>query len=208
MVLQRHPRPVEYVHAGLKPSIHPDLKGAADACRLLGGLFILLGALPMLMVLQFTGASGVSWTGRMLAIATTLVLVAPGVWYVVASRLIRRADARAARVSILVAVVQATLIVGGLVFGWRFAARTPLGFPAFLAAFFIPAVAAMLYHLVRARRAAEATATSHAFEPLAPRPVLPVSPLPPETPGERLRPIPGGDHPDDAPAPAERHARP
>ena len=205
MVHRLPPRPVEFEHAGLKPRVHPDLKQAADACRLMGGLFIGLGVLPMLMVLRFTGASGVEWVGRVLAIATTLVLVAPGAWYVVASRLIRRADARAARVSIFVAATQAALIVGGMLVGRAFGSRLPVGMPAFMAAFFVPAMGVTLYHLVRAKRAAEATATSHAFEPLAPRPVLPVATLLPETAGERLRPITGGDHPDDAPA--DRHAR-
>jgi nitrate reductase NapE component len=171
----RRPPPGEFEPGvALKPPVHPDLKAAADSCRLLGGLFIALGILPMLAVLRFVGAFGVEWMGRVLAIATTLVLVAPGAWYVVAARLIRRADARAARISMIVAVFQAAVIVGGLAFGVIFAPRTPIAVPAFLAVFFLPAVLAMLYHLARARRAAEITATSHAFEAIAPRPVLPV----------------------------------
>jgi hypothetical protein len=173
------------------PRLAPHVKAAADACRVVGGLFVLLGGLPLAGVLG-SAARGLSWPARAFAIVTTIVLVAPGVWYVVASRLIRRGDARAARTSLWVAAAQAVVILLGL-FGNLSARNEHLAVPSLLALFFVPALGATCFHLVRARRAAAAAADTPAFEALAPKPVLPLEPQPEETPAPSLRPKDGGD---------------
>src|SRR5687768_5503865 len=65
----------------LPPRIHPDLKKAADACRLLGWLFIVLGPVPFFQT-RFLMFSTTTWLTKAMAVASTIVLVGPGVWYV------------------------------------------------------------------------------------------------------------------------------
>ena len=160
------------------------LKEAADACRLLGGLFVFLGGFPLLPLLD-NGVSR-SFTAQLLAIVTTLLLIGPGVWYLVAARMIRRADYRAARISLIVVTAQATLIVIGLV-GQCGGVGRWIGVPAILGMFFVPALGAAAWSLARARRTAEATANSAGFEVAAARPVL--RPVPPGTPAAAPLPV-------------------
>ena len=147
---------------------------AAGAARLLGAVFILLGVVVLAPVLKGRAWSSAQW----LAVANALVLIGPGVWYWLASSLIGRLDARAATVALRVAAAQGALVAAGLVMGAT-AGRSDLSrlaIPAMLALFFMPAVAALAYHLWQARAAMNVLGGgATGFTPVAPRPAIPVA---------------------------------
>jgi uncharacterized protein YjeT (DUF2065 family) len=164
-----------------KRAIHPELNAAADACRLLGLLFIFLGVFPLLMSqFGFGLRRGPMWLRQAMAIATTLVLVGPGAWYFVAARLTRRADLRAIRISLVVVSIQAAFIVCGLVLLFMGRTGGTLVVPSVVGLFFLPALSAAAWQLVRARRTALTIDQNYGFDLLAPKPVLPVEVMPVE----------------------------
>jgi hypothetical protein len=166
-------------------SIHPELNSAADACRLLGLLFICLGAFPLLLPQFGLGLRrGPGWLQQAMGVVITLVLVGPGAWYFVAARLTRRADLRAIRISLIVVSIQAALIVVGLVLAIFGRVGGTLAIPSFVGLFFLPALAAAAWHLARARRTAASIDRSYGFDLLAPKPVLPIEPSTPPSPTE------------------------
>jgi hypothetical protein len=156
---------------GVKEPEVRNVREAADAARFLGFFLILLGCLPVLVL--FTAVRSVrGFTAQMLAFANAAAIVGPGVWYVIASRMIRRNDALAARRSLWVVAAQlgvvAVLLLLG--FGMRLEAAA---LPACLMVFFVPAAVAMAYQLNRALRAMRVTgAVGRAFEPLRVLPIL------------------------------------
>jgi hypothetical protein len=161
-----------------KRSIHPELNAAADACRLLGLLFICLGACPLLLPQFVIGLRrGPMWLQQAMAIIITLVLVGPGAWYFVAARLTRRADLRAIRISLIVILIQAAFILFGLILAFVGRVGGALMVPSFVGVFFLPALGAAARHLVRARRTAASIGQNYGFDLLAPKPAVPVEPI-------------------------------
>jgi hypothetical protein len=151
---------------------------AASAARLLGVVFAALGAVLLAPVLQ----RGPSRGFEALGVVNVVILMGPGVWYFLAASWIRRLDRRAVTVSLRVAVVQFVAVAVGLIFG-AVTRRDNLGqlaVPAIVALFFMPALAALVYHLVQARSAMNLLDTAgKGFEPIVLR-ALPVEPA--ETP--------------------------
>lgn len=169
---------------------HKTLDDAAAAARLLGGVFVVLGAVLVFPVLQGRMRTGM----QALAVANALILVGPGAWYVLAAALIRRLDRRAATIAMRVAAAHGAFVAAGLGLSYFFDgrnARFTMSAPALLAIFFMPALAALCYHLWRAREAMNLLGGGEAgFEALAPRPVIPLEPSPPiaEAPAAALPP--------------------
>jgi hypothetical protein len=145
---------------------------AVNAARLLGGVFILLGAVVLAIVLRGAMRGGAQW----MALANVVILIGPGVWYFFAATLLRRLDPRAATVALRVAAGQGAAVAAGIllaVFTRRDMSEAAI--PATLAIFFMPALGALAYHFWRARGAIEALGGGPlGFAPLAPRPVIPV----------------------------------
>jgi hypothetical protein len=138
------------------------LRDAIGGTRLLGGLFVLLGFLPLLALYGMTH----DWRMQVLTIIDTVMLVGPGVWYLISIRFIRALQPWAIRVSLRVAVAQMVIVFIGLIIGLS---GQPLIFriPVILAIFFTPALAAQIYNLVRAGRAISLISNAtHGFEPL------------------------------------------
>ena len=169
------------------------LDEAAGAARLVGAVFVVLGAAVLIPVLSGRMRTGM----QVLAVANAIILVGPGAWYLLAATLITRLERRAATVGIRVAAVQGVLVALGLgVAGvvnsretWSGVAR-----PALLAVFFMPALAALAYHLRRAREAMNLIGGGQAgFEALAPLPVIPLEPPAPAGDPAVPTPLQGSD---------------
>jgi hypothetical protein len=168
----------EHTRRWRKRSVHLELNAAAGACRLLGLLFICLGAFPLLLPqFGFGLRRGPWWLQQVMAVVITLVLVGPGAWYFVAARLTRRADLRAIRISLVVVWVQAALILIGLALAFIARVGEALVLPSFVGLFFLPALGAAAWHLVRARRTAASIERNYGFDLLAPKPAVPLEPM-------------------------------
>ena len=147
---------------------------AAGAARLVGGIFIGLGALLILPVFVARLRGGLQYW----AVANAVMLVGPGVWYVFAATLLRRLDRRAALVALRVAAGQGIAVAAGLLTAAvvRRGELAQLAAPAFMAMFFMPALAALAYQFRRARDAINVLGGGEVgFEPLAPVPVIPLA---------------------------------
>ena len=130
------------------------LRRAIGDVKLVGGLFVILGLLPMLLVIW--SACAAARGGRIMAIVNTLVLLGPGVWYFAAGMMMRRMNRHALRQSIWVARVQLVLVPAVMLIG-IFA--MPIGYephlfiiPAVLTVFFVPALIALLFTFRRIGR--------------------------------------------------------
>lgn len=148
---------------------------AAGAAKLVGGIFIALGALLILPVF-FARVRG---SPQYWAVAIAVMLVGPGVWYVFAAALLRRLDRRAASVALRVAAGQGVAVAAGLLAAAvaRRGELAQLAAPAFMAVFFMPALAALAHQFRRARDAINVLGGGEiGFEPLAPVPVIPLAP--------------------------------
>ncbi|HYO08266.1 MAG TPA: hypothetical protein VER17_04790 [Tepidisphaeraceae bacterium] len=159
----------------------PNLRAATADARLIGGLFVVLGAIPLLVAFN-TGARD-GWGARLMAVVNTMILVGPGVWYVAASVMMRRLNRQAVTTSTRVAVAQLVLVPATIVLGIfaRDLGFSPMIFalPSLLAVFFIPALIALLFVLRRIRGMMNQIAPeAHGFEP------LPMAVLPLEEPSE------------------------
>src|SRR4051812_3200092 len=120
------------------------LKEAVHDCRLLGGVFITLGALLIAWLITARVPGG-RWIARLMLATNGVMLVAPGVWYITASVFIERAEPWAVRVSFYVIAAQFALV--GLAFGWLWFERTQIGAMMLIPAglnVFVPAGAARL----------------------------------------------------------------
>jgi hypothetical protein len=134
-----------------KSEPHRQLRAAVGDVRLVGGLFVLLGSLPMFLAVF--NLSRDSWGARLLAIVNTLVLLGPGVWYFAAGTMMRRMNRPALRQAIWVARMQLAIVPITLLLG--IFAR-PVGYdpsiflvPVVLTVFFIPALIALLFSFRR-----------------------------------------------------------
>jgi hypothetical protein len=125
---------------------------AAGGAKLVGGLFVFLGGLPMLEAMH----DGRGWIAQLAATATTLLLVGPGVWYLIAGIFLHRKQYWAIRTTYKVALGQ--IVAVGIVLAvtisapWRNRNAIVFLIPAMLAVFFIPALIALLFDLRRAAR--------------------------------------------------------
>jgi hypothetical protein len=145
------------------------LTEAADAARLLGGLFVLLGGLPVL----FAGFSFIrGFLAQLLAVTDGLILIGPGVWYVLAARMMRRRQLWVVVPSLRVAAGQLLAVFVTLGLGIAFVVGRRSRFqvivvPAILMIYFVPAVFAMTYHLWRLKQVIPLLAMpGKAFEPV------------------------------------------
>ena len=149
---------------------------AAGAARLVGGVFIVLGVVLVVPAFVARMRGGVEF----LAVANAVILIGPGVWYFFAAAMLRKLDRRAPTVALRVAAGQGAAVALGLLAAALLPRQRELGHvatPAGMALFFMPALAALAYHLRRARNAINALGGGEiGFEPLAPRPVIPVAP--------------------------------
>ena len=133
------------------------LRAAVGDVRLVGGLFVLLGSLPMFLAVF--NLSRDSWGARLLAIVNTVVLLGPGVWYFAAGTMMRRMNRPALRQAIWVARAQLAIVPITLLLG--IFAR-PVGYdpsiflvPVVLTVFFVPALIALLFSFRRIGRLME-----------------------------------------------------
>jgi hypothetical protein len=128
--------------------VHRELRSAINDARLVGGLFVFLGAIPMLVALTSFGR-GDTVGARLIAITNTIILVGPGVWYLAAAVMMRRLNRQAVRNSRRVAVTQLAVIPLSLVlsfFAHAVGYDVQIFFiPAMLAVFFVPALVALLF---------------------------------------------------------------
>jgi hypothetical protein len=125
------------------------LRAAVGDVRLVGGLFVILGLLPMALALLSVSRRGDTWGPRLLAIVNTVVLLGPGVWYFAAGTMMRRLSRPALRQAVWVARAQLVIVPCTLLVG--IFAR-PAGFepeifivPVMLTIFFVPALIALLF---------------------------------------------------------------
>lgn len=96
-----------------------------------------------------------------------LLLLAPGVWFILAASMIRRGSLPIVRWSLCIAVAQVTLVVLSAVAGLLFFDRRggpPVCMPAGLLLFFFPAEIALLVQLFRARAIIRASEMARGFE--------------------------------------------
>ena len=128
---------------------YKQLRAAVGDVRLVGGLFIILGLLPMAPALFAMFNRNDSWGARLLAIVNTIVLLGPGVWYFAAGTMMRRLSRPALRQAVWVARAQ-LVIVPCVLFVGIFA--RPAGFepevfivPVMLTIFFVPALIALMF---------------------------------------------------------------
>src|SRR5688572_28289162 len=125
------------------------LRAAVGDVRLVGGLFVILGLLPMAMALFSVSRRGDTWGARLLAIVNTIVLLGPGVWYFATGTMMRRLSRPALRQAVWVARVQLAIVPCVLLIGIfaRPAGYDPEIFivPVVLTIFFLPALCALLF---------------------------------------------------------------
>jgi hypothetical protein len=136
---------------------------AASGAKLVGGLFILAGGLPMLIAMM----DGRSWILQVAGTAATILLVGPGVWYVMASIFLKRKQYWTISTTYRVAMAQIVAVVGvimafALFAHWRSASVGFVIVPAFLAVYFVPALIALLFDIRKAARELQAT-EGHGF---------------------------------------------
>lgn len=125
--------------------------------------FLACGIIPTFTVMA-SGQAG--FLEELLAIATTAMLIAPGVWYLAAGYFMKKLEAWPIRISFRVAAAQAVVVGGGLVIQ-SFGRVRSLILPAMLAIFFLPALGALIFELRRARAAIQVLQPlGRAFQPI------------------------------------------
>jgi len=136
------------VDARRNSGVYRQLKAAIADVRLVGGLFVILGLLPMALIFASLGR-GDTWGARLLAIVNAIVLLGPGVWYFAAGTMMRRLSRPALRQAVWVARAQLVIVPCTLLIG-LFA--KPVGYdpeiffvPVILTIFFLPALIALLF---------------------------------------------------------------
>ena len=158
------------------------LRKAVGDVRLVGGLFVVLGLLPVAVVV-FSAGRGDTMGARLLSIVNTLVLLGPGVWYFAAGTMMRRMSRPALRQAVWVARAQLVLVPLTITIGFF---ASPVGYepgifliPAILTVFFVPALIALLFTFRRIGWLMnQIEPEAHGFEAL-PVAVLPVNEPPP-----------------------------
>jgi hypothetical protein len=155
------------------------LKEAIHDVRLVGGVYLVLGALLMAMFVVRPRASGPL---RIAVLADSVMLFGPGVWYLFAGNYLKRLQEWVVTVSIRIGVAQLAVIVLGVPIG-ALAAKGDFGMviaPAIVACFFVPALIAVLFSLRRAGRMIRLLDSGGpAFQPVNVQQVLPA-----DAPGE------------------------
>lgn len=146
------------------------LKAAVGDARLLAFLFVLLG---LLFAAAGMGTAN-TWDGRVLGAVAGVLFIGPGVLYFVSARLLDRAKPAGAAMARGAAAAH----VGGTAILFLLAV-SGVGdstiVPAVMGGFFIPALVAFLAQTGRAMRAATMLEEpGPAFQPVIPKPVLPV----------------------------------
>jgi hypothetical protein len=155
---------------GEDPRFHKTLNEAVSNARVLAFVFVLLGVLFVLAGL----ASWRAWEGRVLAALAGTLLLGPGVLYWIAGRLLSRAKPAGAAIARKAAAAHVAAIVVFLVLGFAGLGHAFFA-PAIAGLFFVPAVIAFLAETGRAMRAAVMLDDpAPAFQPVIPKPVLPV----------------------------------
>ena len=127
--------------------IRSRISQAAGGAKLVGGLFIVLGSLPMLGV-----AFGRAWVEEVLSVSTTLITVSPGVWYVIAGVFLRRGQYWAVKTTYRIALGQFLCLVLAFFGGVISSQNREIIVPAVLLLFFIPALIALMFDMHRAHR--------------------------------------------------------
>jgi hypothetical protein len=142
------------------------LKSTVADTRLLGVIFILMGLLSLYLV--YGRRTFMPWDAQVYTAVNTIILIGPGVWYVVAASLMKRRNPSAARISMLIALAQMVIVIACVLLGFLGQSDVQrLAMPACFALFQVPALIALLVTLWRASGSIEALAlVGHAFEPL------------------------------------------
>jgi hypothetical protein len=147
------------------------LAEAIGDLRVVGVVFAFAGSLLLgLHVVTRFGPLSADVFTIIWVFCNTIVLVGPGVWYVVAASILKRGQFWAATFSMRVAAGQGFAMVLLLVFGFE---RSQVAVPACVLVFFVPAMLAVLVHLNRVRRIIPMLSPGHAFEPIRVQPIAP-----------------------------------
>jgi hypothetical protein len=159
------------------------LRAAIGDVRLVGGLFVLLGLLPMVLIFTTLGR-GDTWGARLLAIVNTIVLLGPGVWYFAAGTMMRRLSRPALRQAVWVARAQLVIVPITLLLGFF---AKPIGYdpeiffvPVVLTIFFVPALIALMFVFRRIGWLMNNIEPERRGFDALPSQVLPMPPLPQE----------------------------
>jgi hypothetical protein len=149
------------------------LDEAVHDVRLVGGVYLVLGAL--LMAMFGVRPARTSWPLRVALLADSVMLFGPGLWYLFAGSYLKRLQGWPVSVSIRVGLAQLVVILLGVLIG--VATRGDLGMliaPAFVACVFVPALIAVMFSLRRAGRMIRLLdAPGHAFQPVNVKLVIP-----------------------------------
>src|SRR5687767_9897264 len=92
------------------------LHSHANDTRTVGMIFAIVGMVPLMFALSQRRMYGLP--GQIFAAFDTVILVGPGVWYIVASTQIKKLNRRSVTISIRAAVAQLLIVVLALVFGF------------------------------------------------------------------------------------------
>jgi hypothetical protein len=144
---------------------------AVGDLRIIGGLFCLLSVVPLFFGLASRAPQLV---GQMLAAVDSVLLLGPGVWYLIAANSFKRRNFSLIRPTLYVAGGQLAIVFGILGLGMllRLGSIAALVVPAVMVMFFIPAVAATMWHIRRLEQMAHLLLpTGMAFEPIAVQPI-------------------------------------
>jgi hypothetical protein len=148
------------------------LRRAVGDARLLGSVFVVVGALFLIPLLRRSDGL----IERLLSLSASLLLLAPGILYWVAAQSLHRRKPAGAVLARRAAAAHLTAIVGCLGIGALAGTWGPrwyaMFFPGVIALFFAPALIAFLAQTRAALRAAkQLDDTGRAFEPLVAQPV-------------------------------------
>ena len=145
-----------------------EMFAAIGDVRMLGGTFMMLGCFPLLTLLLERRHT--SWDVRVMSFVDTIILVGPGVWYLVAAVMMRRLNRQAVTVCFRVATVQLVLVLLMLAimfFSQSLGLRQMYFTPAIMAVFFIPALIALMFVFRKIGRLMNQVGPEgHGFEPI------------------------------------------
>lgn len=167
---------------------------AVSDAHVLGLLYLIIGVGLCALEVAIS-----SLGGQVLISATSIVMIAPGIVYLLVARSLQRADAAAATLGLRIAVAHIAAIALLIAIALAIQAAgfleatalrrqlTPAIVPAVFSIFFVPAKGVFLFHLIRARQAARImSGPGHAFQ------VQSVQPIPPPA-AQAIRPPANND---------------
>lgn len=170
------------------------LQLAVSDARVMGRLYLLVGG--GCMVLAAVEGGWRALEAQIILCAASLLLLAPGIVYLLVARSLRHADATSATLGMRMACGHIAVILGALLVGavvihlagmqGEVAIQRSVSvalIPAVVSAFFVPAKGVFLYHIIKARRAARVVSgPGSAFEV---QPVAAISlPVEADVPGQ------------------------